>query len=93
MTLNMPGFTAEASLSNVSGRYQATTEAVFYGGIVQPALSDVVHEEAPGRHVYPDLYNCLKRECVQYHVYPPDPDDPRRPRKVCVRYDWIPARC
>jgi hypothetical protein len=39
--MNIPGFTAEASLYNVSARYRATAEASFYGGIVQPAGSDV----------------------------------------------------
>jgi hypothetical protein len=35
--MNMPGFTAEASLFSVSTRYQATAEATVYGGLVQPA--------------------------------------------------------
>ena len=35
--MNIPGFSAEASLFNVNTRYQATTEASFYGGIIQPA--------------------------------------------------------
>ena len=35
--MNMPGFTAEASLFNVSTRYQATIEDVFHDGIVRPA--------------------------------------------------------
>jgi hypothetical protein len=36
--MNIPGFTAEASLYNVSTRYRATAEAGFYGGLVQPAF-------------------------------------------------------
>jgi len=37
-TLNtMPGFTAEASLCNVSTRYQVTAEATIHGGLVEPA--------------------------------------------------------
>jgi hypothetical protein len=39
--MNMPGFTAEASLYDVSTRYRATAEASFYGGPVQPAGSEV----------------------------------------------------
>ena len=39
--MNMPGFTAEASLFNGDVRYQATTAATVYGGSVQPAISDV----------------------------------------------------
>jgi len=36
--MNMPGFTAEASLFNGDMHYQATTAATVYGGFVQPAL-------------------------------------------------------
>jgi hypothetical protein len=39
--MNMPGFTAEASLFNGDVHYQATTAATVYGGFVQPAFSDV----------------------------------------------------
>jgi hypothetical protein len=39
--MNMPGFTAEASLFNRDIHYQATTAATVYGGIVQPASSDI----------------------------------------------------
>lgn len=39
--MNMPGFTAEASLLNSDMHYQATTAATVYGGVVRPALSDV----------------------------------------------------
>jgi hypothetical protein len=39
--MNTPGFTAETSLLNSDMRYQATTVATIYGGVVQPALSDV----------------------------------------------------
>jgi len=31
--MNIPGFTAEASLYNVSTRYQATAEASFHGDL------------------------------------------------------------
>ena len=36
--MNLPGFTAEAALSNGNGHYQVATEAV-YGGTVQPAFT------------------------------------------------------
>ena len=65
--MNMPGFTAEASLFSVRTRYQATVEASFYGGIVQPAqVSDVFNPDRPvpflSSHVfYPDRPTfCLK---------------------------------
>jgi hypothetical protein len=51
--MSIPGFTAEASLYNVSARYRATAEAAVYGGLVQPALSDRIE-------LYPRLW-CLKR--------------------------------
>jgi hypothetical protein len=65
--MNIPGFAAEASLYNGNVSYQATAEASFYGGIVQPAQSDVFypgrpvpflssHLFYPGRPIY-----CLKR--------------------------------
>jgi hypothetical protein len=38
-TMNMPGFTAEASLYNVNERYQATADAPHYGVVVQPAIN------------------------------------------------------
>lgn len=37
--MNVPGFTAEASLYNVNERYRAITDAPHYGGIVQPAFT------------------------------------------------------
>lgn len=42
MRMNMPGFTAEVSLSDVSVRYQARTEALSCGGNVQPASEMIV---------------------------------------------------
>lgn len=39
--MNMPGFTAEASLFNSNMYYQVTTAATIYSGVVRPALSDV----------------------------------------------------
>jgi len=49
--MSIPGFTAEASLYNVSARYRATAEAAVYG-FVQPALSDRIE-------LYPRFF-CLK---------------------------------
>ena len=67
-TMHMPGFTAEASLYNGNVRYQSTTRATFYGGIVQPAgpFSNVVSD--PGGSSFPHIFppgwgNCLKRVC------------------------------
>jgi hypothetical protein len=45
--MNVPGFTAEASLYKMKERYQATAEATVYGGIVQPAFSDVFDLDRP----------------------------------------------
>lgn len=67
--MNMPGFTAEASLYNGNVPYQATAEAGLYGGIVQPAQSDVFY---PDRQVpflsssifHPRPLYCLKRVCT-----------------------------
>ena len=72
--MNIPGFTAEASLFNVGTRYQATTEASFYGGIVQPAspFSDVFHPDRPVPVLYSHVFHprpvfCLKRLSVIDH--------------------------
>ena len=90
-TINIPGYTAEASLFNVSTRYQATSEATVYGGIVQPA-SDVFYPDRPvpglsSSHVfYPDLpIYCLKLECT--NVAPAG----QPPRLLDCR--WIIAIC
>jgi len=78
--MNMPGFNAEASLFNVSTRYQATTEISFYGGIVLPAqFSDVFdpHRQVPFLSTqlfdpYPPVL-CLRWVCLEYN-----PDQPWR---------------
>jgi len=46
--MNIPGFTAEASLCNGNVRYHAT-EATFHGGLVQPAspFSDRINPDRP----------------------------------------------
>jgi hypothetical protein len=46
--MNIPGFTAEASLLNSDMHYQATTAATVYGGLVQPAIFDVSTPRQPG---------------------------------------------
>ena len=61
--MTIPGFTAEASLYNGNVRYRATTEASFYGGIVQPAqiFSDVVM-------LYP--WWCWEQVCIdKFHTH------------------------
>jgi hypothetical protein len=61
--MGLPGFTAEASLYNGNVRYQSTTEATCYGGLVQPAqlFSTVFH---PDRPIF-----CLKYNCVDLPPY------------------------
>ena len=44
--MNIPGFTAEASLFNVSTRYQATTETAVYSGLAEE--QSVVLAAGPG---------------------------------------------
>jgi hypothetical protein len=45
--MNMPGFSAEASLYNGNVRYQATAGASSDGGIVQPAHAIEFDPNAP----------------------------------------------
>lgn len=52
--MNMPGFTAEASLLNSDMRYQATAKATVYGGFVQPAIFDVSTPAQSG--IYDNLF-------------------------------------
>jgi len=85
--MNIPGFTAEASLFNVSTRYQATTEATFYGGTVQPAspFSDVTYQDLS--YLYrPFRWNCLKRVCYLRVVK-------QWPRIVVQECRWVPGIC
>jgi hypothetical protein len=67
-TANIPGYTAEASLFNVSTRYQATAQASAYGGIVQPAQSDVFYPHRPVPFLSSSIPTrplyCLKYNCV-----------------------------
>jgi len=84
--MHMPGFTAEASLYNGNVCYQSTTRATFYGGIVQPAASDVFHPERPAPFLstqlfYPDRpIRCLKWECLLWN-----PNDPLH----CYPGAWV----
>jgi hypothetical protein len=91
--MNIPGFTAEASLFNSNMHYQATTEATVYGGIVQPAgpfsgmfnpFSDVFNPDEPVLGIFPLGWgNCLKRVCIPHvsHGLP------------SCEYRWVVAIC
>jgi hypothetical protein len=64
--MNIPGFSAEASLYNGNVRYRVTTEATVYGGNVQPAFpfSDRINPDRPVLSIVPPGWgNCLKRRC------------------------------
>ena len=61
--MNIPGFTAEASLFNVSTRYQATAEASFYGGLVQPAQIFSDSTTVSGGPIFHLPQPCLKYVC------------------------------
>jgi hypothetical protein len=71
--MNLPGFTAEASLFNASTSYQATAEATVYGGLVQPAQgSGVFNPDQPVLGVF-DFFSpyllCWQRRCFyESHV-------------------------
>ena len=58
--MNIPGFTAEASLYHSNARYQATTDASSVRGLVQPAWgSDTFDPKKP--------ILCLKKVCIPIH--------------------------
>jgi len=66
--MNMPGFTAEASLHHGNVRYQTATKTTFRGGIVQPAQgSDVFYPNKPVFSLAPRFYDepifCLTWRC------------------------------
>ena len=70
--MNMPGFTAEASLHNGNARYQATAEATVYSGLVQPAgpFSDSIGLDQDRPYLYHPFWgNCLKYVCTPYFVH------------------------
>lgn len=63
--MNMPGFTAEASLLNSDKHYQATTAATVYGGFVQPALFRLRFDEL----YVPKPIFCLKPPPCFYDAF------------------------
>ena len=91
--MNMPGFTAEASLYNVNERYQATAQATVYGGLVQPAQSDmyIPHDPlrvTPDRSVYhPRSLFCLKTQIII------GPNGGKTPLTVLGFWNPITGRC
>jgi hypothetical protein len=67
--MHMPGFTADASLRNVSTRHQAATRARANTGLVQPAgPSDYLDLDDPvpslGPVYVPKPIPCLKWACI-----------------------------
>lgn len=79
--MNMPGFTAEASLYNVNERYQAITAAPHYGGIVQPATHPHFNDLSVANN--PPLFGCLRYICSDFY-------DPRTGKKneICW-WSWV----
>ena len=62
--MNIPGFTAEASLYNGNARNQGTTETTFHGGIVRPVtFSDATTLDRPMFGRARRWGNCLKPTC------------------------------
>lgn len=72
--MNMPGFTAEASLFNGDMHYQATTATTVHGGVVRPALfggrvSDIYVPQTPYLlchleyrcQIYDPVFGCVVR--------------------------------
>ena len=73
--MNIPGFTAEASLFKGNPQYQANPQANPCDGIVQPALSlsDVVSLDPNSPYGHDSArWNCLKYVCwtVVVHRHP-----------------------
>lgn len=69
--MNMPKFTAEASLYNGNTHYRATAKTAAYNGLVQHAFSDVISD--PGGSSLPRLgpwfdlnpkIPCLRQVCL-----------------------------
>jgi hypothetical protein len=76
--MNMPGFTAEASLFKGDMHYQATTVAAGYGEFIQPAaISDIyttIYDLFPTKFppiCYPRclLYNPISDRCMIWGCY------------------------
>ena len=85
--MNMPGFTAEASLYNVNERYQATAQGTVCGGLVQPAgpFSDRIDLDQDRPYLYrPFRWNCLKWVCDHRVVHG---------LPVLVNCRWVSAIC
>jgi len=93
MSMNMPGFTAVMSLSDVSVRYQAMTETLFCGGNVQPSGSDEIVLNPPlasaglRRPVVVDPCY-LRLRCQK--IYDPRPE---LPGKVLFTHCWVERIC
>ena len=81
--MNMPKFTAEASLYNVSAHYPATTKAAACGGLVQPAgpFSSALLEESV------TLRSCWRYKCWLHDTSPGAPFPPH-PVWICG-FDWV----
>lgn len=62
--MNMPGFTAEASLFNGDIHYQATTAATVYSGFVQPALFRLRFDEIYTGGIFLAEPDCFKTQCI-----------------------------
>lgn len=88
--MNIPGFTAEASLYNGDVRYRAAAEATVYGGHVQPAsrFSDVTYQERSvlsrnhyfGSDVYDPCY--WRYRCTWEEVW----YDPVRRKPIILKF-------
>lgn len=87
--LNMPGFTAVASLYN-GHLYRASTEAASDDGLVKPAmLSDEIDLDQDLPFLTSRLVthgNCRKPVCIHTHEYYPGVP-------VCDQWIWIWGSC
>lgn len=61
--MNIPGFTAEASLYDCNVRYRSATDATYYGGLIYPA-SDLLHPDRPVLSLKPHLRSVVFDWCV-----------------------------
>lgn len=88
---NIPGFTAEASLSNGNVYHQSSAEATVDVGLVQPAAepSDEIDLDQHLPFFSGGLVstgNCRKRVCIHYRESFPGVI-------VCDQYIWVRASC
>lgn len=65
--MNIPGFTAEASLYNINERYRATTDVPHYDGVVQPAISADLTKDVLSGFSQSDLINVAR--CFRYRCF------------------------